>query len=84
MIAVDRELYDENERRAILLAERQDLVGELARKVSGLRRIVIGHYPDVQAEKLDLQGRTEQEPIALFRQSELSCQKLRRCCLPET
>jgi hypothetical protein len=78
MIALDRKLYDEEEQRAILFAERQVLVSELGRKVSGLRRIVIGHYPDAKAEKLGLQGRTEQEPIALLRQSELVCQKLRR------
>ena len=78
MIALDRKLYDQNEQRATLFAERQDLVSELGRKVTGLRRIVIGHYPDAQTEKLGLQGRTEQEPIGLLRRSELLCQKLRR------
>jgi hypothetical protein len=78
MIAIDRELYDENEQRATWYAERQNLVRELGRKVSGLRRIVSGHYPDAQTEWLGLQGRTAQGPIALLRQSELLCQKLRR------
>ncbi len=78
MIALDRELYDEDEQRAILFVERQDLIYELGRKVSGLRRIVIGHYPDAQADKLGLQGRTAQEPVALLRQSELICEKVRR------
>ncbi len=78
MTALDRELYDEDEQRAILFADRQVVVGELGRKVSGLRRIVLGHYPDAKAENLGLQGRTEQEPVALLRQSELICQKLRR------
>lgn len=78
MIALDRELYDEDEQRAILFEERQDFLGQLGRMVSGLRRIVLGHYPDAQAEKLGLQGRTAQEPIALIRQSELICEKLRR------
>ncbi len=78
MIALDRELYDEDERRATLFAERQELVRELGRKVSGLRRVVIGHYPDAIVGKLGLQGRTAQEPIALLRQSELICQKMRR------
>ena len=76
--ARDRRLYDEDEQRATLFEERQVLLSELARKVTGLRRIVIGHYPDAKAEKLGLQGRTAQEPIALLRQSELISQKLRR------
>ncbi len=78
MSALDRKLYDEDEQRAILFADRQVVVGELGRKISGLRRIVLGHYPDASAEKLGLGGRTAQEPIALLRQSELLCQKLRR------
>ncbi|MCP3959943.1 MAG: hypothetical protein GY719_19025 [bacterium] len=78
MIALDRKLYDEDELRATLFADRQEIAGKLGRKVGGLRRIVLGHYPDAKAEKLGLQGRTEQEPVALLRQSELICQKLRR------
>lgn len=78
MTAVDRQLYDEDEQRATLFAQRQTLVNELGSKVSGLRRIVIGHYPEVKVEKLGLQGRTAQEPIGLLRQSELICKKLRR------
>ncbi len=78
MKTLDRELYDQDEQRATLFAKRQGLAGELGRKVSGLRRIVIGHYPDAQTQSLGLQGRTAQEPIALLRQSELICEKLRR------
>ncbi len=78
MTTVDRQLYDEDEQRATLFAQRQILVNELGNKVSGLRRIVIGHYPEVKPEKLGLQGRTAQEPISLLRQSELICKKLQR------
>ena len=78
MIAVDRALYDEDEQRATLFEARRNVAGELGRKVSSLRRIVLGHYPDARAEKLGLAGRTAQEPVALLRQSELICQKLRR------
>lgn len=78
MVALDRELYDEDEQRATLITDRRAVVGELGRKVISLRRIVLGHYPDAQAEKLGLEGRTEQEPIALLRQSELISEKLRR------
>ncbi len=78
MIALDRQLYDDDEQRATLFAEREALVSELGRKVSGLRRIVSGHYPDAKADKLGLEGRTAQEPVTLLRQSELICQKLRR------
>ncbi|MCP3957739.1 MAG: hypothetical protein GY719_07790 [bacterium] len=78
MVELDRKLYNENERRATLLAKRDAIAVELGQKVTGLRRIVVGHHPDAKVEKLGLEGRTPQEPIALIRQSKLISEKLRR------
>ncbi len=78
MVELDRKLYDEDELRATLLAERDGIAGELGQKVTGIRRIVTGLYPAAKVEKLGLEGRTLQESIALLRQSELICEKLQR------
>ena len=78
MVELDRKLYDEDELRATLLADREAIAGELGQKVTGVRRIVLGHYPSAKAEKLGLEGRTLQEPIGLLRQSDLIREKLER------
>ena len=83
MVEVDRKLYAENQLRADLLKKRDGDVATLGKKVSGLRRIVSGHYAQPQMGKLGLEGRTEREPIALMRQSELICESLLKGDLEE-
>ncbi len=78
MVQIDQKLYEENELRASLLTERDDHVSKLGQKVSGLRRIITGHYAAPQVAKLGLEGRTSREPVSLVRQSELICKQLRR------
>ena len=57
MVELDRKLYDEDELRATLLADRDVIVGELGQKVTGVRRIVLGYHPSAKMEKLGLEGR---------------------------
>lgn len=78
MVELDHRLYDEEEERATLFDARQDVVADLGQKVTGVRRVVLGHYPDAKSEKLGLDGRTLQEPVALLRQSRVIREKLRR------
>ncbi len=78
MVELDRKLYAENQLRADLLKKRDDGdVATLGKRVSGLRQIVSGHYAEPQMGKLGLEGRTQREPIALMRQSELICESLK-------
>ncbi len=83
MVELDRKLYAENQLRADLLKKRDGDVTHLGKKVSGLRRIVSGHYAKPRMDKLGLEGNTQREPIALMRQSELICESLEREDLEE-
>ncbi len=78
MVELDRKLYEQNQMRADLLAGRDGNTGALSKKVSGVRRIIAGHYAKPQMAKLGLEGRTLREPIALLRQSELICEGFKR------
>ena len=78
MVELDRRLYRENERRRALLREREEHVDVVARRVTGVRRIVTGHFRDPDVARLGLAGRTVREPVALIRQTELICEGLRR------
>ncbi len=78
IVELDRKLYEQSQLRADLLAERDGIAGKLGKKVSGVRRIITGHYAAPQMEKLGLEGRTLREPIALVRQSELICEGFQR------
>ena len=78
MVELDRNLYDEDELRATRFKEREDLGSELSLRVSGVRRIVTGHYRAPKVGKIGLEGRLAREPIALIRQTELICERLRR------
>ncbi|MEM7355715.1 MAG: hypothetical protein AAF657_33175 [Acidobacteriota bacterium] len=83
MVEHDRLLYRESESRAALLEARDDLVASLGRRITGIRRVVSGHYVDPKLAPLGLVGDTAREPIALLRQTELICDGLKREDLKE-
>ncbi len=76
MVEVDNLLVDENQLRATLLKDREDKAAILARRLTGMRRIVSGHYLAPDLAGLGLAGRNARETIALLRQSELICERL--------
>ncbi len=76
MVEIDRLLVDESAKRAALLKEREDKTLFLAQRLTGVRRIVSGHYRDADTNGLGLTGRNARETIALLRQSELICERL--------
>jgi hypothetical protein len=84
LVERDRELVDENDRRAALLKARDGDAGKLRRRIVGLRRIIFGCYAAPEAAKLGLVGRFSREPIALLRQSELICKRLQGDDLAQT
>lgn len=84
MAELDRKLYDENARRASLLATRDDEAVNLAQRAAGLRRIIIGCYAAPELAKLGLVGRFNREPITLLRQTELVCKRLQADGLEDT
>ncbi len=76
MEELDRKLYDENDLRASLLAERNEHVMELKQRAGGLRRIVTGCYTAPDLARLGLVGSFSREPVALQRQSGLVCERM--------
>ena len=78
MVERDRKLYRESESRGTLLKGRDERVEELAQRVTGIRRIITGHFVEPDVAQLGLTGRTAREPIALLRQTELICDGLKR------
>ncbi len=76
MTELDRLLVDENELRAALLKKREDKTLFLGQRLTGVRRIVTGHYLAPDTARLGLAGRNARESIALLRQSELACKRL--------
>ena len=83
MVKVDADLYRENASRADLLRERESNVAVLGRKVTGIRRIVTGHYMAPDVAQLGLVGPTAREVVALLRQTELICEQLKSEALAE-
>ena len=76
MVELDKLSVDENQLRATLFRDREDKTSFLGRQLTGLRRIVNGHYLAPDVERLGLDGRTARESIALLRQAELACKRL--------
>ncbi len=78
MVELDNLLVTENHRRAALFNDREDKMVYLSRQITGVRRLVTGHYLDPDTARLGLDGRTAREPVALLRQSDLICERLVR------
>ena len=76
MVELDDRSVAESRRRAALYRERQDKVVFLGRRITGVRRLVGGHYTAPDIARLGLEGRTARESVALLRQSELICERL--------
>ncbi len=83
MVELDNLLVGENQRRAGLLDDREDKVVYLGRRITGIRRIVAGHFVAPDVARLGLEGRTARESVALLRQSELISERLVRDDLEE-
>ncbi len=77
MVELDTLTVDENLQRATLLKDRDDKIVFLGQRLTGLRGIVAGHYLEPDLERLGLDGRNEREAIAVLRQSEQVCKRLR-------
>ncbi len=77
MVELDTLTVDENLQRAALLKDRDDMIVFLGQRLTGLRGIVAGHYLEPDLERLGLDGRNEREAIAVLRQSEQICKRLR-------
>ncbi len=77
MVEIDTLTVDENLQRAALLKDRDDMIVFLGQRLTGLRGIVAGHYLEPDLERLGLDGRNEREAIAVLRQSEQICKRLR-------
>ncbi len=82
MAESDQLLFSEDETRARLLKQRDEHVEKLGQRVTGIRRIVTGHFVAPDAAQLALTGRSR-EPIALLRQADQILVGLRREDLSE-
>lgn len=74
----DKLLLAENQRRAALYRDREGVIARLRKRITGVRRIVRGHYVAPDTARLGLEGNTARESVALLRQSELICERLVR------
>ncbi len=83
MVELDNLLVTENQQRAALLQDREDKLVQLGQRVTGVRRIITGHFVAPDVARLGLEGRTARESVALLRQSELICERLVRDDLDE-
>ena len=78
MVERDKLLVVENQQRAALYEDREEKMAQLGQLITGVRRVVTGHYVAPDVARLGLEGRTARESIALLRQSELICERLVR------
>ncbi len=76
MVELDNLLVDENQLRTTLYQAREDKIVFLGQRITGVRRLVTGHFVQPDLARLGLEGRTARESVALLRQSELICQRL--------
>ncbi len=76
MVELDMESVAENRLRAALFQDREDRLSLLARRLTGLRRVVQAHYLEPDLENLGLKGRNTREAVALRRQAELAVERL--------
>ncbi len=76
MVELDTLSVDENQLRTVLFKDREDKVVYLGLRLTGVRRIVAGHYVAPDLERLGLAGSNAREPVALLRQSELISERL--------
>ncbi len=77
IVELDKRSVDEKQHRAALLAAREHKIVRLGQRVTGVRRLLAGHYIDPDFAGLGLEGRTARESIALLRQSEQVGERLR-------
>jgi hypothetical protein len=78
MTAADLELFRFNDRRAILIAERDAKVQELGQHVRGLRQTIEGQYLAPPLERLGIEPPVSRKPMALLRQVDLIGEKFQR------
>ena len=67
MVELDSLLVAENQRRAALYNDREDKTLFLGQRITGVRRLVNGHFVKPDLARLGLEGRTAREPVALLR-----------------
>ncbi len=77
VVELDTLLVDENQLRAARYKDRDDQLLRLGRRLTGVRRLVAAHYVVPDLERLGLAGRNAREPVALKRQAERICERLR-------
>lgn len=82
MVESDHLLFSEDETRRQLFEQREEHIEKLGQRVTGIRRIVLGHFVAPNAAQLALTGRSR-EPIALLRQADQILVELRREDLSE-
>ncbi len=76
MVELDKLLVAEDQQRFALYRDREEKIADLGRKITGVRRIITGHFVNPDLKSLGLEGRTERESIALQRQTELICERV--------
>ncbi len=74
---IDKLSVEANQSRAVLFNDREDKILLLGQHLTGIRRIVTGHYADPDLGRLGLEGGNARESIAALRQAERVCERLR-------
>ncbi len=74
---LDRLTATANQERAAALQDREDQIGVLGQLITGVRRIITGHFEAPALDQLGFEIHTPRESVALMRQSGEICERLR-------
>lgn len=83
VVRLDLAMHDLNAEEGALRRRRDELVGWLGQRITGLRRLVIGQFVNPDLDALGLQSPTPREPLPVLRQSDLVTRKFEREDLAE-
>lgn len=83
VVKLDLALHDLNAEEGALRRRRDELVGWLGQRITGLRRLVLGQFVNPDLDALGLQVPTPREPLPVLRQSDLVTRKFEREDLAE-
>ncbi len=77
MVELDRQTVAADQARAATYKDREDKTGFLGQLITGVRRIITGHFQAPALDQLGFEIFTPRESVALMRQSGQICERLR-------
>ena len=76
IVDLDRQTVAANQERAAALQAREQQVGVLGQLITGIRRIITGHFEAPALDQLGFEINTPRESVALMRQAGQICERI--------